>query len=258
MKNLDELFPDDSQEKSAVEGVEVPQEENQETQLEKKEVLDEETLETVKVEIAEMMKAKVEGFKSAAMAGSSESIEINEKALSELDLVLEMKKNELVAKFGDSEMEKIEGVISEISESVKKELSEIDHYASNVRNTEQMLRNQGAMKEGMQEMGRAKLEVEGKRINEQRKNFLESNGINSEGLDEFAMGEKAKELRGEMKAVRDVLESRRVDLGMAHKGIMNNPDGELAGLKELEQSTRPAEEPKKKTFGDKIKGIFGI
>ena len=259
MKDLNEISSADSQEKSAEKEIEevIETASQEESQSEERESLDTEALENAKNEILEAMKSKAEGFKKATHAGAEESVEMHKKLLSELDSTLEIKREDLVNRYGDNEAEKIQGMISEVKEKIKTELSEFDHNASNVRNTEQMLRNQSAMKEGLEEMGKAKMEAEGQRMNEQQINFLESNGIASEGLDNFALGEKAKELRAQVNELRETLKSRRGDLGVSHKKIISNPNGELAGLKELEESTRPVEAPKKKTIADRIRGIFG-
>lgn len=73
---------------------------------------------------------------------------------------------------------------------------------------------------------------------------------------EIVSEEISNESRDEMNIIKGRLEERGVDLEAAHKDIMNNPDGELAGLKELEQSTRPVGEIKKITFRDRIKKFF--
>ena len=204
MKDLNEISSADSQEKSAEKEIEevIETASQEESQSEEKESLDTEVLENAKNEILEAMKSKAEGFKKATHAGAEESVEMHKKLLSELDSTLEIKREDLVNRYGDNEAEKIQGMISEVKEKIKTELSEFDHNASNVRNTEQMLRNQSAMKEGLEEMGKAKMEAEGQRMNEQQINFLESNGIASEGLDNFALGEKAKELRAQVNELR--------------------------------------------------------
>jgi len=262
MKNPKERFIQNTAEKNPDESVEKPEETKilEEVEVQKsskmKGPISKEVLEELKTELTDEINKKIEGHKDSIIAGNSAEsrVEMYDKTLTEIPQILNIKRNELLAKYGEENKRKIEDLLASLNTDLNNEMSDFMSNTSKIRANKKLLDVEQSNMEILKETGRVKWKQKLSAEKTRTIKFLQSNGIKTEGDNDFTLREKATRLYNEIEDLKDELKG----VNIYSQGVINHPDGELAALKELSEANKTPEKPKKKTLGDKIKGLFNI